>query len=45
MKHIKQIIVFLIFLALISNPLLSQDRRTLDTKLADLLVQMPANNQ
>jgi len=42
MKHIRIILVALFALLLITNPLTAQDKRTLDTKVADLLVQVPA---
>ncbi len=45
MKNIKNTIVVLLALLLISSPLTAQDKRTLDTKVADLLVQMPADNE
>ena len=45
MKHIKITLVLLFALLLISNPLAAQDKRTLDTKVADLLVQVPASDQ
>lgn len=45
MKHIRITLVILFALLLISNPIAAQDNRTLDTKVADLLVQVPANDQ
>lgn len=45
MNRLKQGILCLVFLGLVSTPLLPQDQRTLDTKLADLLVRLPAHNQ
>lgn len=45
MKYIRLTIVSLFALLLISAPLTAQDNRTLDTKVADLLVQVPANDQ
>ncbi len=45
MKYIRITLVALFALLLISNPLSAQDNRTLDTKVADLLVQVPANDQ
>ena len=45
MKHIKITLVLLFALLLISNPLAAQYKRTLDTKVADLLVQVPAKDQ
>ena len=45
MKTIKHIIISHIILVLPYAKLYSQDNRTLDTKVADLLVQVPANNQ
>ena len=45
MKHIRNTLVVLFALLLISNPIAAQDNRTLDTKVADLLVQVPANDQ
>jgi len=45
MKHIKITFVALLTLLLLSNPVAAQDKRTLDTKVADLLVQVPANDQ
>ncbi|MEA3460518.1 MAG: HEAT repeat domain-containing protein, partial [Bacteroidota bacterium] len=45
MKHIKITIVTLLALLLLSIPLTAQDKRTLDTKVADLLVQVPASDQ
>jgi len=45
MKHIKITLAILFALLLISNPIAAQDNRTLDTKVADLLVQVPANDQ
>ncbi|MCK4989970.1 MAG: hypothetical protein KAS29_05770, partial [Bacteroidales bacterium] len=45
MNHIKITFLFLLVLMLTSNPVYSQDSRTLDTKVADLLVQIPADNQ
>ncbi|MCK5694589.1 MAG: hypothetical protein KAI08_17110, partial [Bacteroidales bacterium] len=45
MKYIRITLVVLFALLLIANPLSAQDMRTLDTKLADLLVQVPANDQ
>ena len=45
MTQIRNIIVVLLALLLISSPIHAQDKRTLDTKVADLLVQMPADNE
>jgi len=45
MKHIRITLAVLFALLLISNPIAAQDNRTLDTKVADLLVQVPANDQ
>ena len=45
MTHIKKISVVLLTLLLISVPVNAQDNRTLDTKVADLLVQIPADNE
>ncbi|TFH20312.1 MAG: HEAT repeat domain-containing protein, partial [Bacteroidia bacterium] len=45
MTQIKNPILVLLALLLISAPLRAQDKRTLDTKVADLLVQMPADNE
>ena len=45
MNYIKITFLFLLVLMLTSNPVYSQDNRTLDTKIADLLVQIPADNQ
>lgn len=45
MKDIRITLVALSALLLIANPLAAQDNRTLDTKVADLLVQVPANDQ
>jgi len=45
MTHNKNILVVFLALLLISVPIHSQDNRTLDTKVADLLVQMPAENE
>jgi HEAT repeat protein len=45
MTQIKNISFALLALLLISVPLSAQDNRTLDTKVADLLVQIPADNE
>ena len=45
MKHIRITLVVLFALLLISKPITAQDQRTLDTKVADLLVQVPASDQ
>jgi HEAT repeat protein len=45
MKHTRFIFLALIAMLLTLNPLVAQDKRTLDTKVADLLVQVPANDQ
>jgi len=45
MKHIRITLVTLFALLLIARPLTAQDQRTLDTKVADLLVQVPAGDQ
>ena len=45
MKHIRITLIVLFALLLMSNPVAAQDNRTLDTKVADLLVQVPANDQ
>ena len=45
MKHISTTFVTLFALLLMTNPLIAQDKRTLDTKVADLLVQVPAIDQ
>jgi HEAT repeat protein/predicted GNAT family N-acyltransferase len=45
MKHIRNKLVVLFALLLLANPLAAQDKRTLETKVADLLVQVPANDQ
>ncbi|MEN8229912.1 MAG: family 16 glycoside hydrolase [Bacteroidota bacterium] len=45
MKYIKQTSLSLILLVFLLTPVSSQDNRTLDTKVADLLVQVPADNQ
>lgn len=45
MKNIRITLVALFALLLISNTLSAQDNRTLETKVADLLVQVPANDQ
>ena len=45
MKHIRFTLVLLFALLLSSKPLTAQDNRTLETKVADLLVQVPAQDQ
>jgi HEAT repeat protein len=45
MKHIRITFITLLALLLISSPLAAQDNRTLETKVADLLVQVPARDQ
>ncbi|MDF1575409.1 MAG: DUF1080 domain-containing protein [Bacteroidales bacterium] len=45
MKDIRFFLPALLALLLVSNPLMAQDRRTLDTQVADLLAQVPANDQ
>jgi HEAT repeat protein len=45
MKHIRPLYSALLALLLTFNPLSAQDNRTLDTKVADLLVQIPAGDQ
>ncbi len=45
MKHIRITFITLLALLLIFSPLAAQDNRTLETKVADLLVQVPANDQ
>ena len=45
MTQIRYISLCLLALMLIATPLHSQDQRTLDTKIADLLVQIPADNE
>ena len=45
MKYIKTAFLLLWILMLTSIAAYSQDNRTLDTKIADLLVQIPADNQ
>lgn len=45
MKTINILSSALLALTLVVNPLKAQDNRTLDTKVADLLVQVPANDQ
>ena len=45
MKHIRISLLALFTLLLITNPMMAQDNRTLDTKVADLLVQVPASDQ
>ncbi len=45
MKHIRIALVVLFTLLLNINSLTAQDNRTLETKVADLLVQVPAENQ
>jgi len=45
MKHIRFFLPALLALLLFSNPLAAQDNRTLETKVADLLVQVPAGDQ
>ena len=44
MKHIHNLFIVLIALVITSGPIYSQDNRTLDTRVADLMVQMPADN-
>ncbi len=45
MKHIRISFLILLSLVLLSNPLVAQDKRTQETKVADLLAQVPANDQ
>jgi HEAT repeat protein len=45
MKHIRITFISLLALLLITSPLAAQDNRTLETKVADLLVQVPATDQ
>ena len=45
MKHISISFIALFALLLLSNPLTAQDNRTRETKVADLLVQVPASDQ
>ena len=45
MKAIRNISSALIALSLLVHPMTAQDKRTLDTKVADLLVQVPASDQ
>ena len=45
MKHIRFTLVVLFALLLTAKPLTAQDNRTLETKVADLLVQVPAQDQ
>ena len=45
MTQIKNTIVLLLALLLIASPIHAQDNRTLETKVADLLVQIPAENE
>ena len=45
MKHIRISLLALCTLYLLSNPLAAQDKRTTETKVADLLVQVPASDQ
>ena len=45
MKHIRISLFVLFAILLLANPLAAQDNRTLDTKVADLLVQVPASNE
>jgi HEAT repeat protein len=45
MKHIRFTLVVFFALLLIAKPLTAQDNRTLETKVADLLVQVPAQDQ
>ncbi len=45
MKYIRITLAVLFALLLILSPLAAQDNRTLDTKVADLLVQVPARDQ
>ncbi len=44
MKHIRFALLAL-FTLLLANPLTAQDKRTTETKVADLLVQVPASDQ
>ena len=44
MKHIRITLTILFALLLFTAPLKSQDNRTLETKVADLLVQIPASD-
>jgi HEAT repeat protein len=45
MKKIRYTFISLLALLLMATPLHAQDQRTLDTKVADLLVQVPADNE
>ncbi len=45
MKHIRISFLILLSLILLSNSLAAQDKRTQETKVADLLAQVPANDQ
>jgi hypothetical protein len=45
MKYLRISLTALLALLLMSTPLAAQDNRTLDTKVADLLVQVPADNE
>jgi len=45
MKHIRNILPVLLALLLSASQLTAQDNRTLETKIADLLVQVPASDQ
>jgi HEAT repeat protein len=40
----KSLIIYTVFLLLLSSTAFSQDRRTLETKVADLLAQLPADD-
>ncbi|MDY0099530.1 MAG: hypothetical protein RBR81_10035, partial [Bacteroidales bacterium] len=41
---IKRILLIASLFLLVSSPSYSQDNRTIETKVADLLAQLPANN-
>jgi len=45
MKHIRFSLFVLSAILLLAKPIAAQDNRTLDTKVADLLVQVPASDQ
>ena len=45
MNNIKHAFILFVALLLTAYPLYSQDKRTLDTKIADLLMQVPADDQ
>ncbi len=44
-KNLKYVYLTFLFMALCSVSAVSQDQRTLDTKIADLLMQIPADNE